>query len=91
MDKSGKEVSVDGREISLTPMEFNILQLLMEHPGKVYSSREIYELVWKDEPIGAEGVRRPMPIPGAPEQIPWRLLNGEPLGRRSGHSVRSGR
>ncbi len=56
LDKSGKEVSVDGREISLTPMEFNILQLLMEHPGKVYSSREIYELVWKDEPIGAEGV-----------------------------------
>lgn len=55
LDDSAKKVTVDGEEVSLTPMEFGILKLLMEHPGKVYSTKEIYSLVWKDTPIGSEG------------------------------------
>ena len=55
LDDSAKKVTVDGEEVSLTPMEYGILKLLMEHPGKVYSTKEIYSLVWKDIPIGSEG------------------------------------
>ncbi|MBQ6452036.1 MAG: response regulator transcription factor [Solobacterium sp.] len=56
LNDDAKQVTVDGSEISLTPMEFNILKLLMEHPGKVLSSREIYRQIWNEDPIGAEGV-----------------------------------
>ena len=50
-----KLVTVDGEAVSLTPIEYAILKLLMENPGKVYSSKEIYRLVWQEEPLGAEG------------------------------------
>ena len=50
-----KLVTVDGDVVSLTPIEYAILKLLMENPGKVYSSKEIYRLVWQEEPMGAEG------------------------------------
>lgn len=50
-----KSVRVDGEPVSLTPMEYGILRLLIQNPGKVYSSEQIYKLVWKDEPIGTEG------------------------------------
>ena len=50
-----KLVTVDGDAVSLTPIEYAILKLLMENPGKVYSSKEIYRLVWQEEPLGAEG------------------------------------
>ena len=50
-----KLVTVDGDAVSLTPIEYAILKLLMEHPGKVYSSKEIYRLVWQEQPMGAEG------------------------------------
>ena len=50
-----KLVTVDGETVSLTPIEYAILKLLMENPGKVYSSKEIYRLVWQEEPLGAEG------------------------------------
>ncbi len=56
LNDDAKQVTVDGSEISLTPMEFNILKLLMEHPGKVFSSREIYRQIWNEDPIGVEGV-----------------------------------
>lgn len=49
-----KSVTVDGEEISLTPLEFNILRLLMKHPGRIYSSAQIYELVWNEDSLGAE-------------------------------------
>ena len=39
----------------MTPMEYGILKLLIQNPGKVYSSEQIYKEVWKDEPIGTEG------------------------------------
>ena len=54
MDDSSKTVTVDGEEASLTPIEYDILKLLMEHPGKVYSTRVIYETVWQENPYGSE-------------------------------------
>lgn len=55
MDDDEKTVSVDGEPVSLTPLEYNILKLLMESPGRVFSSAEIYEKVWKDVALGSEG------------------------------------
>lgn len=49
-----KQVMVDGEEINLTPTEYDILKLLMQNPGKVFSPKEIYERVWKDLPYGSE-------------------------------------
>ena len=49
-----KQVAVDGVTVSLTPKEYEILKLLMENPGKVYSPREIYQEVWKEKPFGSE-------------------------------------
>ena len=56
LDDARKEVTADGEEVSLTPMEFGILKLLMKNPGKVFTSEEIYRSVWNEEPLGAEGV-----------------------------------
>ena len=50
-----KLVTVDGDVVSLTPIEYAILKLLMENPGKVYSSKEIYRQVWQEQPMGSEG------------------------------------
>ena len=54
LDDSSKDVTVDGEPVSLTPTEYEILKLLMNNPGRVYSPREMYKLIWKDEPYGAE-------------------------------------
>ena len=54
LDDRSKEVTVDGEPVSLTPTEYEILKLLMEHPGEVFSPRDIYRRVWNDEPYGAE-------------------------------------
>ena len=51
---SEKSVTVDGEPVGLTPIEFDILRLLMTHPGKVFSSRAIYEAVWKEAPISGD-------------------------------------
>ena len=55
MDDESKRVTNLGEEISLTPTEYDILRLLLRNPGKVFSSREIYRMVWKDAPLSAEG------------------------------------
>ena len=47
-------MTVDGEEAALTPTEYDILKLLMESPGKVFSPREIYHRVWQGEPIGTD-------------------------------------
>ena len=52
-DESHK-VFVNGNEISLTKHEFNLLKLLMMHPEKVYSKRELFELAWDEEYIGED-------------------------------------
>lgn len=49
-----KEVTLDGEAVSLTRTEFDILKLLMEHPGQVFSPNQIYETVWQDNPYGTE-------------------------------------
>ncbi len=55
MDDEARTVTVDGAPISLTPTEYNILRLLMKHPGKVYSTRALYEEVWQEAALGSEG------------------------------------
>ena len=55
MDDGAKSVTVDGEGVSLTPIEYNILLLLMRHPGRVYSSAQIYEQVWNEAAFGSEG------------------------------------
>ncbi len=54
LDDNAKKVTVDGEKVSLTPKEYEILHFLMRNAGKVYSPREIYLKVWKDNPYGAE-------------------------------------
>jgi len=54
MDDSAKRVTVDGEPVSLTPIEYNILRLLLSHPGQVFSSAQIYEQVWNDPAYGSE-------------------------------------
>jgi len=54
LDDSAKEVTLDGEPISLSPIEADILKLLMESPGRVYSPKEIYRLVWKEAPFGSD-------------------------------------
>ena len=54
LDDSAKTVTVDGEEINLTPTEYEILKLLMQNPGRVFSPREIYSKVWKENLIGSE-------------------------------------
>lgn len=53
---AAKEVFVDGECVSLTPLEFEILRLLMENAGTVMSPKEIYRKVWREECFGNEGV-----------------------------------
>lgn len=49
-----KEVTVDGEYVKLTPIEYNILLLLMKNQGKVFSINQIYESIWNEEAIGAD-------------------------------------
>jgi DNA-binding response OmpR family regulator len=55
LNDTTKAVTADGEPVSLTPMEYGILKLLMEHPGKVYSTKVIYETVWQETALGNEG------------------------------------
>ena len=48
-----KSVSVDGEAVRLTPIEYNILLLLVKNQGKVFSINQIYENIWNEEAIGA--------------------------------------
>ncbi len=54
LDDTQKKVLLDGEEVSLTPTEYEILKLLMQHPGQVFSPREIYRRIWNDMPYGSE-------------------------------------
>ena len=56
IDDELKQVIVDGKEIKLTPTEYNILKFLTKNKGKVYSIQQIYENVWEDEAYGAENI-----------------------------------
>ena len=54
VDDDKKQVTVDGENIRLTPMEFNILCFLVRNAGKVYSIEQIYESIWNEEAIGVD-------------------------------------
>ena len=54
LDDPAKTVTVDGEPVSLTPSEYGILRLLMQHPGQVFSSAKIYESVWNETGAGSE-------------------------------------
>lgn len=49
-----KEVTVDGEPVKLTPIEYNILLLLVRNQGKVFSIEQIYENIWNEDAIGAD-------------------------------------
>ena len=55
LDDRTKTVLVDGEPVALTPTEYSILRLLMENPGKVYSTKKLYEAVWQEAALGSEG------------------------------------
>ena len=50
LDDNAKTVTVDGDTVNLPPLEYDILRLLMQHPGKVFSPHEIYRRVWHEDP-----------------------------------------
>ena len=49
-----KEVTVDGEPVKLTPIEYNILLLLVRNQGKVFSIDQIYENIWNEDAIGVD-------------------------------------
>ena len=55
LDDRTKAVTVDGEPVSLTPTEYSILHLLMSNPGKVFSTKALYESVWNEAALGSEG------------------------------------
>ena len=54
IDDITRKVTVDGREVRLTPIEYKILKLLVMEQGKVLSIEEIYRAIWTMHPVGAE-------------------------------------
>ena len=54
INDESKQVFIDDEEVRLTPMEYQILLLLMKNPGRVYSSEQIYENIWREDAYGAE-------------------------------------
>ena len=54
IDDEQKEVTVDGEPVRLTPIEYNILLLLVKNQGKVFSIDQIYESIWNDDAIGVD-------------------------------------
>ena len=55
LDDCTKSVTVDGEQVALTPTEYAILHLLMSNPGRVYSTKALYEAVWQEAALGSEG------------------------------------
>lgn len=54
VDDDGKEVTVEGEPVKLTPMEYRILLLLVKNPGKVFSIGQIYESIWNEDAISGD-------------------------------------
>ena len=54
MNDETKEVTVDGEPVKLTPIEYNILLLLVKNAGRVFSIDQLYENIWNEEAIGAD-------------------------------------
>ena len=56
LDDGAKRVTVDGNEVSLTPVEYKIVKFLLENRGMVFSSAQIYENVWNEPSYGADNI-----------------------------------
>ena len=56
IDDELKKVVVDGKEVKLTPTEYNILKFLTKNKGKVYSIEDIYTHIWQEECFSAENI-----------------------------------
>lgn len=56
LSEEAKELTVDGTPVRLTPIEYKITELLMKHPGRVFSIHEIYERVWNEQAYNAENI-----------------------------------
>lgn len=54
LDDNTKTVTRDGQIVSITPTEYEILKLLMANPGKVYSPKEIYREIWRENPVSTD-------------------------------------
>lgn len=54
VDDERKEVTVDGEPVRLTPIEYRILLLLIQNPGRVFSISQIYERIWNEEALGGD-------------------------------------
>ncbi|ARC84340.1 hypothetical protein U732_885 [Clostridium argentinense CDC 2741] len=54
LNKSTKSITIDGEEARMTPLEYKILELLMENKGRVFSIDEIYEKVWRESSYNSE-------------------------------------
>ncbi|MFA5522764.1 MAG: response regulator transcription factor [Tissierellales bacterium] len=91
LDDNQKTVKVSGNLVNLTPLEFDILKLLMQNLHKVFSSKEIYEQVWDDRPLGTENtvavhirhIREKIEInPAEPEYLHVVWGHGYKIGKR---------
>jgi DNA-binding response OmpR family regulator len=56
INDSTKQVNVDGNEVKLTPIEYDILKFLTINKGRVYSTSKIYESVWNEDAIGTDNI-----------------------------------
>ena len=56
LDSSTKNVTVDGKIIKTTPIEFKILELMIKNPGIVFSAEDIYEKVWKERAVNTDTI-----------------------------------
>lgn len=56
LDEEAKTITVDGKAVKFTPIEYKITELLMKHAGRVFSINEIYERVWNEEAYNAENI-----------------------------------
>ena len=54
INEEAVEVTMDGNPVKLTPIEYNILLLLVKNQGRVFSINQIYESIWEEEAIGAD-------------------------------------
>lgn len=54
LDLDNKQLTVDGENVKLTAKEYSIMELLMKNPGKVFSSQNIYQLIWNEDGYGVE-------------------------------------
>lgn len=48
LNEEYNEVRVDGTDVALTTIEYQILRLLMQNPGKVFSAQNLYESIWNE-------------------------------------------